>query len=406
MIISVPKETATNEKRVAITPDVVERFTEKNHEVRIEQGAGEASSYLDEHYEEVGAKVVTDADKIFSESDLVVKIQLPTDEQVDLLQEGTVLVCLLWALQNEELVEKLKNKKVTTLGMEAIPRISRAQSMDVLSSMASIAGYKAALLGANKLDRYMPMMMTAAGTIKPANVLVLGAGVAGLQAIATAGRLGAQVEAFDIRPEVKEQVESLGADFVEVPMEEEDTETEGGYAKELAEDEQERQRQVIHEHCAKSDIVITTARIPGKKPPLLVTEEMVRDMHTGAVIVDLAAEEGGNCEVTEPGETAHKHDVYVMGPLNLPSSMAYHASKLYAKNMQSLLDHLIDEEGELQFDFEDQITKDTTITHEGQLISPSVTGEEEEEETSDDTNTQDEDTEETKDESTSDQKQK
>jgi len=385
VIISVPKETADHEKRVAITPGVVERFVENGHEVRIQQGAGEQSSYVDEHYKEVGAKVVEDADSIFSDTDLIIKINAPTDEQVELMQEGTTLVCLLWALQNEELVEKLKKQKVSVLSMDAIPRISRAQSMDVLSSMASIAGYKSALLGANQLDRYMPMMMTAAGTIKPANVLVLGAGVAGLQAIATAGRLGAKVEAFDIRPEVKEQVESLGADFVEVPMEEEDTETEGGYAKELAEDEQERQRQVIHEHCKKSDIVITTARIPGKKPPLLVTEEMVKDMHTGAVIVDLAAEEGGNCEITEPGETAHKHDVFIMGPLNLPSTMAYHASQLYAKNMQSLLDHLIDEEGNIQFDFEDQITKETTITHDGELVSPQVTGEEEDSEDSGET---------------------
>src|SRR5699024_15351 len=281
-----------------------------------------------------------------------------------------ILICFLEALQNNEAIEQLKADGITSLGMDAVPRISRAHNMDALSSMSSIAGYKSALIGANKLDRYLPMMMTAAGTVAPAKVLVLGAGVAGLQAIATANRLGAVVEAFDIRPAVKEQVESLGATFVEVPDLGEESETEGGYAKELAEDEQERQRQVIHEHAQKSDIIITTALIPGKPAPLLVTEAMVQDMHPGAVIVDLAAEQGGNCELTEPGETATVNEVKIVGPLNILSMLAYHASKLYSKNMWALLNHLLDEEGNPQFDFEDEITLKTTITHQGEIISP------------------------------------
>jgi NAD(P) transhydrogenase subunit alpha len=241
--------------------------------------------------------------------------------------------------------------------------------MDALSSMSSIAGYKAALIGANELDRYFPMMMTAAGTIAPAKVLVLGAGVAGLQAIATAKRLGAVVEAFDIRPAVKEQVESLGAKFVEVPDMEEDAETKGGYAKELSEDKQERQRQVIHEHAKKSDLIITTALIPGKPAPKLVTENMIHDMHPGSVVVDLAAEQGGNCELTEAGKTIEVDEVIIAGPLNIASTMAYHASQLYSKNMMALLDHLL-EEGKPHFDFEDEITLNTTITHQGEIVSP------------------------------------
>jgi NAD(P) transhydrogenase subunit alpha len=237
--------------------------------------------------------------------------------------------------------------------------------------MSSIAGYKSALIASNELDRYMPMMMTAAGTVAPAKVLVLGAGVAGLQAIATAKRLGAKVEAFDIRPAVKEQVESLGATFVEVPDLDEESETEGGYAKELAEDEQERQRQVIHEHAKKSDIIITTALIPGKPAPLLVTKEMVEDMHAGAVIVDLAAEQGGNCELTDPGDTAIMNEVKIIGPLNIASQLAYHASQLYSKNMMSLLNHLL-QDGKPTFDFEDEITLNTTITHQGEIISPTL----------------------------------
>lgn len=370
VIIAVPKETAKHEKRVALVPETVAKLVEKGVEITIEENAGRASNYLDDAYREAGASIEPDHSAVFENADILISIQTPSDDDLKKLKEGAILICFLWALQNESTVELLKSNDITALGMDAIPRISRAQNMDALSSMSSIAGYKSALIGANELDRYLPMMMTAAGTIAPAKVLVLGAGVAGLQAIATAKRLGAVVEAFDIRPAVKEQVESLGATFVEVPDLDEETETEGGYAKELAEDEQERQRQVIHEHTKKSDIVITTALIPGKPAPLLITKEMVRDMHPGSVIVDLAAEQGGNCELTEAGETKAIDEVKIVGPVNIPSSLAYHASKLYSKNMMALLNHLLDEEGKPHFDFEDEITLKTTITHQGEIISP------------------------------------
>lgn len=371
MIVGIPKETAEHEKRVALVPETVAKLVDKGLDVWIESDAGLASNYLNTAYENAGATVVSDREKLFGESDIIISIQTPPEEYLDLMKNQSILICFLWAQQNEKTVEFLKKKNITALGMDAIPRISRAQSMDALSSMSSIGGYKAALIGANELDRYLPMMMTAAGTIAPAKVLVLGAGVAGLQSIATAKRLGAVVEAFDIRPAVKEQVESLGATFVEVPDLDDESETEGGYAKELAEDEQERQRQVIHEHAKKSDIIITTALIPGKPAPLLVTKEMVQDMHPGAVVVDLAAEQGGNCELTEAGEIKIVNEVKIIGPLNLPSKLAYHASQLYSKNMLSLLNHLI-EDGEPKFDFEDEITLKTTITHKGEIISPSV----------------------------------
>lgn len=368
MTVAVPKETAEHEKRVSLTPDTVKKLIEKGLSVSIEKDAGLASNYLDSAYEDAGAAIIDDRAELFSEADILLSIQTPPQEDLDRLKKGTVLVCFLWALQNRDTVDFLREKGITALGMDAIPRISRAQNMDALSSMSSIAGYKAALIGAGELDRYLPMMMTAAGTIAPAKVLVLGAGVAGLQAIATAKRLGAVVEAFDIRPVVKEQVESLGAKFVEVPLEE-DTETKGGYAKELSEDKQERQRQVIHEHAKKSDIVITTALIPGRPAPLLITKEMVHDMHPGSVVVDLAAEQGGNCELTEPGEIKEVNEVKIVGPLNLASQLAYHASQLYSKNMMALLNHLLEDDTP-HFDFEDEITLNTTITHEGEIISP------------------------------------
>ena len=370
MNISVPKETAEHEKQVALVPETVTKLVDRGLDVQVEKDAGLASNYLDEAYRDAGATIVEKRSDLFSKANILISIQTPTDNDLQQLKEGAVLICFLWALQNEETVELLKSQKITALAMDAVPRISRAQNMDALSSMSSIAGYKAALIGANELDRYLPMMMTAAGTIAPAKVLVLGAGVAGLQAIATTKRLGAVVEAFDIRPAVKEQVESLGANFVEVPDLDEESETEGGYAKELAEDEQERQRQVIHEHAKKSNIVITTALIPGKKAPLLITKEMVNDMHPGSVVVDLAAEQGGNCELTEAGKTIEVNEVKIAGPLNVPSSLAHHASQLYSKNMMALLNHLLDDEGKPKFDFEDEITLKTTITHQGEIISP------------------------------------
>mgnify|MGYP006422059515 FL=1 len=369
MIIAIPNEIADNETRVALTPEVAAKYVDAGHEVWLETGAGDKAGKLDSAYQEKGVTIKDHTEEIYKGADLLLKINAPDAEQIALMSEGTVLISFLWALQNNELVETLKKHKITALGMDAIPRISRAQSMDALSSMSSLAGYKSVLMAASNLGKYFPMMMTAAGTIPPSKVLVLGAGVAGLQAIATAKRLGAVVEAFDIRPVVKEQVESLGATFVEIPDIDDETESEGGYAKELSSDSQERQRQVIHEHAKKSDVIITTALIPGKKAPLLVTEAMVEDMEPGSVVVDLAAEQGGNCEVTEAGKTIKSHDVNILGPLNIPATVPQHASQLYAKNMQSLLNHLFEDDS-LVFDFEDEITLKTTITHDGEIISP------------------------------------
>lgn len=370
MIAAVCKETEQHEKRVALTPEGVSALVKLGLEVHIESGAGTSSSYTDSSYIESGAVISKSRDSLLTGSDMLLAVQAPAEPVIQKLKPGAILASFIWPLQNGPYVELLKQKNISALAMDTIPRISRAQSMDALSSMSNIAGYKAALLGANQLDKYLPMMMTAAGTIPPAKVLVLGAGVAGLQAIATAKRLGAVVEAFDIRPVVKEQVESLGAKFVEVPLEEE-SETKGGYAKELSEKNKEKQRQVIHEHVKKSDIVITTALIPGRPAPLLVTKAMVEDMSPGSVVVDIAAEQGGNCEVTKPGETIDFNGVKIMGPLNIPSSLAFHASKLYSKNLMSLLGLLI-KDGKPDFNFEDEIIANATVTHQGELISPFV----------------------------------
>lgn len=371
MNIGVCKETEQNENRVALTPEVTEKLIGMGLTVTIESGAGVASSYTDEDYTSAGAVIEADRDRVLSGCDLLLAVQAPDKNTVAKLKEGTLLISFIWPLQNKEYVALLNQHKITALAMDTIPRISRAQSMDALSSMSNIAGYKAALMGANKLDKYLPMMMTAAGTIPPAKVLVLGAGVAGLQAIATAKRLGAVVEAFDIRPVVKEQVESLGAKFVEVPIEKEDTETKGGYAKELSDRNKEKQREVIHQHVKKSDIVITTALIPGRPAPLLITKAMVDDMNPGSVVVDIAAEQGGNCEVTQPGKTIQQNGVNIMGPLNIPSTLAFHASKLYSKNTLSLMTLLI-KDGKPNLNFEDEIIVNATVTHNGDIISPFV----------------------------------
>ncbi len=370
MIIGISREIADGEKRVAINPESAAKLIELfDAEVRIEPNAGVLSGYDDSLYREIGARIADGREEIFRDSDLILSVDAPPDDNLRQMKRGSVLICFLWALQNPERVELLKELEITALGLDTVPRISRAQTMDALSSMSNIAGYKSVLIGAGELDRYLPMMMTAAGTIPPAKVLVLGAGVAGLQAIATARRLGAVVEAYDIRPAVKEQVESLGARFVEVPAVDQDTETEGGYAKEISELQKEKQLEVMHKHVRKSDIVITTALIPGKKAPLLVPASMVEVMKAGSVIVDLAAEQGGNCELTRAGETVVHNGVKIIGPLNLPSSLAHHASQLYSKNLLSLLT-LLEEEKQLNFNFEDEIILKTTVTHRGEIISP------------------------------------
>lgn len=369
MIVGVLKETAEHERRVALTPEVTAQLIDKELKVWIEKEAGVKSNFPDTQYKDAGADTGASREDILTNSDILLTIQTPSTEELKKLKKGCVLICFLWALQHPDLVELLKKQGISALGMDAIPRISRAQNMDALSSMSSIAGYKAALIAANELDKYLPMMMTAAGTIPPSKSLVLGAGVAGLQAIATLKRLGSVVEAFDIRPEVKEQVESLGAKFVEVELGDEDTQTEGGYAKELDEKKQDLQRKAIHEHAKKSDIVVTTALIPGRPAPILITEAMVKDMTPGSVIVDIASENGGNCELTEHGKNIKKYGVNIVGPNNLPSQLSLHASKLYSKNMYALLNLLI-EDGKPNFNFEDEILLKTTITHQGEIISP------------------------------------
>ncbi|HEY9865083.1 MAG TPA: Re/Si-specific NAD(P)(+) transhydrogenase subunit alpha, partial [Candidatus Obscuribacterales bacterium] len=319
MKIGIAKESQVDERRVALIPDVVARLVKQGVEVWVEAGAGERACFSDGTYEQAGAKIV-DQGTLWSEVDVLLKVGVLEDSEVSQLKSGGVLITFLNPLGNPELIQKLAAQNVTAFSMELIPRTSRAQSMDALSSQANLAGYKAVLIAAAALPKYFPMLTTAAGTIRPAKVLILGAGVAGLQAIATARRLGAIVEGFDIRPEVKEQVQSLGAKFVDVSLEE-DTVAEGGYAKEISEKAKERTREVLSQHVAASDVVVTTAQVPGRKAPVLVTEDMVAQMKPGSVIVDLAAEQGGNCECSEAGKDVVKHGVTIIGPINLPASM-------------------------------------------------------------------------------------
>jgi len=370
--VGVPKETAKGEHRVALNPDVAAQIIKLGAEVRVEKGAGLAAHFTDEAYQAAGVNMVDDA---ITGSDIVLKVQKPEPQQIAAMKEGAILISFLWAAQNRDTLDLLNKQKITALGMEAVPRITRAQKMDALSSMSSIAGYKAVLMGADNLGKYLPMMMTAAGTIAPAKVLIVGAGMAGLQAIATARRLGAVVEAFDVRPAVKEQVESLGAKFVDIPLAEEDqnAETTGGYAKELSEASKQLQKEAMHKHVVASDIVITTALIPGKPAPKLIFKETVAEMSAGSVIVDLAAEQGGNCELTQADEMVVAHNVKILGPTNLPSQLSLHASQLYARNVFALLQLLLSEEG-INLDFEDQVINETTVTHNGQIHSPVIRG--------------------------------
>src|SRR3954470_18829857 len=362
MKISVPKETAEREHRVALVPDVVQRLVGEEHELAVEPGAGQAAGHPDPQYEEAGASL-SDG---FS-GDVVAKVAAPSAEEIGRLKQGQVLVGFLQPLTNTETVRALAEAGVTSFAMEAIPRITRAQSMDALSSQATVGGYLATLMAAQELPRFFPMLTTAAGTIRPAQVLVLGAGVAGLQAIATSRRLGASVQAFDVRSAVKEQIESLGARFLELDMGLEDAEAAGGYARQLTDEEQQKQGDLLAVEIGQMDAVISTAAVPGRRAPLLVTEQAVKNMKPGSVIDDLAAETGGNCELTEPGQTVVKEDVTIVGPINLPSTMPDHASSLYARNVQSLLELMVDE-GELKLDFEDEIIKGACITHDGEIV--------------------------------------
>jgi NAD(P) transhydrogenase subunit alpha len=361
MKVSVPKETAEGERRVAIVPEVVARLAPRGIEVAVERGAGEAALLPDSVFEEAGATVVS-ADEAWG-GDVVVKVAVPSTEEIGRLKRGAVYIGFLAPLTSPDTVKALESAGVKAFAMESIPRITRAQSMDALSSQATVAGYRAALIAAETLTRFFPMLTTAAGTVKPAKVLVLGAGVAGLQAIATARRLGAQVLGYDVRAAVKEQVESLGAKFLELDLEA-DAEGEGGYAKALAEEQQQRQQDALAEAMADIDAAITTALIPGKPAPVLLNAQAVKNMKPGSAIVDLAGESGGNCELSEPGQTVVREDVTIAAPLNLPATMPDHASQLYARNIQALLE-LITEEGELKIDPEDEIVKGALVTSAG-----------------------------------------
>jgi proton-translocating NAD(P)+ transhydrogenase subunit alpha len=348
-----------------MVPDVAKRLKDLGLEVVVESGAGTAAGFVDDAYRDAGAEVVAGPGSVLGTADVVLKVQPPSIDEVRLLKSRSVLISFLQPATHAAVVEALAEQGVTAFSLELLPRISRAQSMDALSSQGSLAGYKGVIMAANRLGKFFPMLMTAAGTIAPARVLVLGAGVAGLQAIATARRLGAVVEAYDVRPAVKEEVQSLGARFVELELEAQ--EGRGGYAGEQSEDFLRRQRDLLGERVAAADVVITTAAVPGRRAPVLVTAEMVRGMRPGSVIVDLAAETGGNSELTSPGKVVEVGGVSIDGTLNVPSTMALHASQLYSRNVANLLQHLL-KEGEVQVDFEDEITRGCCVTYHGGIV--------------------------------------
>jgi NAD(P) transhydrogenase subunit alpha len=365
MLVGVPKESAEGERRVALVPEVVRRLAGHGIDVLVEAGAGAGAIIPDALYAEAGASVADDVAKVWA-APVVVKVAPPSAEEIARLRAGGVLIAFLAPLSSAATTSALAQAKVTAFAMEAIPRISRAQSMDALSSQSNVAGYRAALLGAEQIGRFYPMLMTAAGTIPPAKVLVLGAGVAGLQALATARRLGAQTTGYDVRPEVAEQVRSLGANWLDLGIE---AAGEGGYARELTDEEKTAQQQALTDAIKGFDVVITTALVPGRPAPRLVTAEAVEGMRPGSVIVDLAGETGGNCELTTPGKTTVVHDVTICSPLNLPAEMPEHASQLYARNIQALLELMLDEQGELKLDFDDEIIAGACITRDGEIVN-------------------------------------
>lgn len=374
MIVAIPKEILPEENRVAAIPATVKELIKNGMEVIVEAGAGEKAFFSDESYKEAGATIEKDTKKLYDKADLVLKVNHPVlnealkTHEAELLKEGSAFVSFFQTTREQEAVKKLTDRKITGFSMHLIPRTTLAQKMDALSSQSNIAGYKAVLIGASHLGKYMPLLMTAAGTIPPAKVLILGAGVAGLQAVATAKRLGAQVEVFDVRPDVKEQVESLGAKFVEVESDSDDGVGEGGYAKETSDEYKQKQQALIKEHIGKSDIVITTALIPGKPAPLLIPKDMVEGMKPGSVIIDLAAENGGNCELTDAGKIVLHNDVLVDGSLNLPGTMPIHASQLYAKNIATFVIYMCPE-GKLNLDLEDEIISGAMFTHNGEIVN-------------------------------------
>ena len=377
IVIGVPKETFPGERRVAMVPDVVSSLTRAGAKVLVEAGAGLAAGITDDHYTDKGADIVPSRDDVFSKSDVIFQVRTfganPDAGRADLARtkKAAIVIGSTESLSDPEFTKEFAATGAALFSLELLPRITRAQSMDILSSMASVAGYQAVLLAATNLPKFFPMFMTAAGTISPARAFVIGAGVAGLQAIATAKRLGAVVSAYDVRPVVKEQVESLGGKFIELELEAGDAEDKGGYAKEMDEEFYRKQREMMKKVLAKNDVVITTAAVPGKKAPILITKEMVDGMAPGSIIVDLAAERGGNCELTKPGETIDVGGVKIMGPLNLASTIAYHASQMYAKNISTFFLNMF-KEGKLNLDMEDEIVRDTLVAKDGDVVSPRV----------------------------------
>jgi NAD(P) transhydrogenase subunit alpha len=377
MLVAVPKEIYPGERRVALIPQAVPALIKAGLEVAIEAGAGESANSPDKDFEAQGARVEQDRHSLLAQADIVLMVRGPGSypdfpaADLDALKAGSTLISFTEPLAQPEIMKELAERKLTVFSMELMPRTTRAQSMDALSSMATIAGYKAVLAAADASPKLFPMFMTAAGTITPSRVFVLGAGVAGLQAIATARRLGAVVEAFDIRPAVKEEVESLGAKFVQLELETEEAQDSGGYARAQSEDFYRRQQELMAERIKNSDVVITTAAVPGKKSPVLISEEVVASMRPGSVIVDIAADKGGNCAVTKPGEKIVHKGVIVIGPLNIPAAVPVHASQMYAKNISTFLLHMV-KEGKLELDLEDEITKGAMVAHGGKLVHQAV----------------------------------
>jgi NAD(P) transhydrogenase subunit alpha len=366
MRIGVPKETAAGEHRVALVPEVVGKLKAKGLDVLVQSGAGDDALLTDEAFKAAGAEISPDVSAVWG-CDVVLTIAPPDPQAIRGLGSGSILIGFLAPLTSPQTTRALSEARATAFAMEAIPRISRAQAMDALSSQSNVAGYRAALLGAEEMGRFFPMLMTAAGTIPPAKVLVLGVGVAGLQALATAKRLGARTTGYDVRPEVAEQVESLGAQWLDLGLE---ASGEGGYARELTDEERARQQQALTDAIKGFDVVITTALVPGRPAPRLVTAEAVEGMKPGSVIVDLAGEAGGNCELTEPGQTVVRHDVKIASPLNLPASMAEHSSQLFARNVLALLELFVGEDGALSLDFDDEIVKGACVTRDGEIVNP------------------------------------
>ena len=376
MIIGIPSEIKAGEKRVAMSPANVQSLTDRGVKVVVQAGAGIAAGYPDAEYTAVGAEVNADRSALFASADIILQVQSfgsnndNSEADLALVRKDQLIIGMMDPLASPQAAQAIAERGATAIALELVPRISRAQSMDVLSSMATLAGYKAVLLGASAAPRIFPMLMTAAGTLQPARVLIMGVGVAGLQACATAKRLGAVVEAYDVRPAAREQILSVGAKPVELDLDTGESEGAGGYAKEQGEDFLRRQRELMTEVVARQDIIITTAAIPGAKSPILVTEDMVKAMKPGAVIVDLAAERGGNCDLTEQGKTVVAHDVTIIGPENVPSELAYHASQMLGKNMQTLLELILDETGNLNLDFNDEIVAGTVVAHQGEVPHP------------------------------------